>query len=64
MSCAVSLKLPVPCLVSLFTCNALTFLAVALMREVHVELEEVKKEEQALQSEPEGSRAFANVSSK
>ncbi|GIY98618.1 protein still life, isoform SIF type 1 [Caerostris extrusa] len=38
---------------------------VALMREVHVELEEVRKEEQALQSydEPEGSRAFANARS-
>lgn len=34
------------------------------MREVHVELEEVRKEEQALQThdEPEGSRAFANAS--
>lgn len=28
-----------------------------------MELEEVKKEEQALQSEPEGSRAFANAAS-
>ncbi|KAF8767388.1 Protein still life like protein [Argiope bruennichi] len=38
---------------------------VALMREVHVELEEVRKEEQALQAhdEPEGSRAFANARS-
>ncbi|KAG8188449.1 hypothetical protein JTE90_008015 [Oedothorax gibbosus] len=38
---------------------------VALMREVHVELEEVRKEEQALQThdEPEGSRAFANARS-
>ncbi|XP_054711975.1 protein still life, isoform SIF type 1-like [Uloborus diversus] len=36
---------------------------VALMREVHNELEEVRKEEQALQThdEPEGSRAFANA---
>ncbi|XP_042906310.1 protein still life, isoform SIF type 1 isoform X4 [Parasteatoda tepidariorum] len=38
---------------------------VALMREVHTELEEVRKEEQALQTfdEPEGSRAFANARS-